>query len=303
MGVNISEKTYKNYGKCVFLDNGIITIGVTVEIGPRVIYFSLNGKENVMLEDIDRNFTEDTADYGTWVNYGGHRLWVAPEVNPETYYPDNAPVGYDFSDDTLTLTPPATPFGKQMTIIIQMDASAPVAEVTSKIKNISDKPSEYAAWSITGLTDGGVCVVPVNTRETGYLANRVLSLWDYTDISDSRFRMTNAEYRIKQDKFVKKAFKIGFNLVDGFAAYAVNEQIFVKIMPPYKEVRYPDYSCNSEVYTNSRFLECEHIGEMRSYAPGEEAVVTEWWVMLDNTGDIDPKIESIRNAVKDRMYE
>ena len=303
MSVNITEKAYKNYGKCVFLDNGAAVIGVTVEEGPRIIYFSLSGKENVMLEDIERKFTEDTENYGTWVNYGGHRLWVAPEVNPETYYPDNAPVEYTFSDDTLTLTPPPTPFGKQLTISIKMDSSAPAAELTHRIKNVSDKPSEYAAWAITGLTDGGVCVVPVSTKKTGYLANRVLSLWDYTDIYDSRFRMTNEEYRIKQDKFVKKAFKIGFNLEDGFAAYAVNEQIFVKIMPPYEEIRYPDFSCNSEVYTNDRFLECEYIGEMRSYAPGEEAVITERWYMLDNTGDNDPVIGDIREAVKDRMYK
>ena len=42
-----------------------------------------------MLEDLDRKFTLDTGDYGTWYNCGGHRLWVAPEFVPETYSPDN----------------------------------------------------------------------------------------------------------------------------------------------------------------------------------------------------------------------
>ena len=53
MSVKISEKEYKSYGKCVFIENDSCALAVTVEFGPRVIYFALNGRENVMLEDED----------------------------------------------------------------------------------------------------------------------------------------------------------------------------------------------------------------------------------------------------------
>lgn len=297
MSVTITKKQYKNFGECIFLDNGAVTLGATLDAGPRIIYFSLAGKENVLFEDTDRRFTEPAGEYGKWVAYGGHRLWLAPEVNPETYFPDNGKVDCKISGSAAALCPPETPFGKKFTMLIEMDETAPTVKLVHKIRNTSEEKANFAAWSITSLTQGGVIAIPMCTRKSGYLPNRVMSLWDYSDINDSRFKMTNSEVRIRQDKFIKKAFKAGFNLEDGFAAYAVNEQIFVKCMPEYRDVCYPDYSCNFEVYTNDMFLECEMVGEKRDYFPGEEAVISETWCLLDNEGSFEPELKKIKENI------
>lgn len=165
MSVISSKRIYKNFGECIFLDNGIITLGVTLEEGPRIIYFSLAGKKNVLFEDTERIFTEPAGKYGTWVAYGGHRLWCAPEVNPETYYPDNSRVSCEITDNTLTLMPPVTPFGKEFTMIIEMNEASPVVKITHKIRNISEKKAEFAPWSVTSLTHGGVCIIPMSTQK------------------------------------------------------------------------------------------------------------------------------------------
>lgn len=301
MSVISSKRIYKNFGECIFLDNGIITLGVTLEEGPRIIYFSLAGKKNVLFEDTERIFTEPAGKYGTWVAYGGHRLWCAPEVNPETYYPDNSRVSCEITDNTLTLMPPVTPFGKEFTMIIEMNEVSPVVKITHKIRNISEKKAEFAPWSVTSLTHGGVCIIPMSTQKKGYLPNRVISLWDYSDINDSRFRITNSEVRIRQDSYVRKAFKAGFNLEDGYAAYAVNGQIFAKCIPKYEEVCYPDYSCNFEVYTNSLFLECELLGEKREFAKNEEAVISEHWCLLDNEGNFEPDLNDFKEHIGGRI--
>ena len=297
MSVKVTEKEYEGYGKCVFIENDACTLAVTIEFGPRVIYFARKGRKNVMLEDRDGLFTVDVEGYGTWRNRGGHRLWVAPELLPETYYPDNAPVAYKAEGDTVTFTPPVTPFAKQLETVIKLDADKAVAEVTQRITNVGDKEADFALWSITGLTDGGTAVIPMCTRKAGYLPNRVMSLWDYSDINDPRFKLTNEYARIRQDKFLPSPFKAGFNVEDGFAAYAVNEQIFVKCFGDYQFVEYPDYSCNFEMYTNYKFLECEILGEKRKYQPGETTEVTETWYLLDNEGDKEPELDKIRTAV------
>jgi hypothetical protein len=297
MSVKITEKEYEGYGKCVFMENDACTLAVTIEFGPRVIYFARKGRKNVMLEDRDGLFTVDVEGYGTWRNRGGHRLWVAPELLPETYYPDNAPVAYKAEGDTVIFTPPVTPFAKQLETVIKLDADKAVAEVTQRITNVGDKEADFALWSITGLTDGGTAVIPMCTRKSGYLPNRVMSLWDYSDINDPRFKLTNEYARIRQDKFLPSAFKAGFNVEDGFAAYAVNEQIFVKCFGDYQFVEYPDYSCNFEMYTNHKFLECEILGEKRKYQPGETTEVRETWHLLDNEGDREPELDKIRTAV------
>lgn len=299
MSITSTKKPYKNYGECIFLDNGTITLGVTIEFGPRIIYFSLNGKENVLFEDIGRMFTEPAGEYGTWVAYGGHRLWLAPEVNPETYYPDNSKVTYEISDNTITLKPPTTPFGKEFIMIIEMDKAAPVVKITHQIRNLSEQKTEFAPWSVTGLAPGGVCFIPVSIKKKGYLPNRVMCLWDYADMNDSRLKITNSEVRVRQDSHIKKAFKAGFNLEDGYAVYAVNDQLFAKCIPPYEDVRYPDYSCNFELYTNSLFLECELLGEKREFSQNEEAILTEQWCLLENEGDLEP--EDFRNTVGNKI--
>ena len=299
MSVTVSEQEYGNFGKCVFLDNGKVRLGVTVDHGPRIIYFSLCGKKNIMFEDAERTFTEPAGEYGTWVNYGGHRLWCSPEVNPETYYPDNAPVAYSVQGNKATFTPPVTAFGKQFSITVVMDEDKPAVDVSHSIKNVSGRSSKFAAWAITGLTIGGVCKIPFSTKKTGYLANRVLSLWDYTDVNDPRLSPGNSEIRIRQDIYKKNPIKIGINADDVFGAYAVNGQIFVKTTAPYDaDAVYPDFSCNFEVYTNSRFLEMENIGIMKEFADGETAEISEKWILLDNADDNEPGLDNIEKAVK-----
>ena len=80
--VTATELNYKNFGRCVKLDNGTASIIITVEVGPRIISYCLNGHENMLLEDVGREFKDDSQElrdyFGegrTWYIYGGHRLW------------------------------------------------------------------------------------------------------------------------------------------------------------------------------------------------------------------------------------
>ena len=79
--VTATELNYKNFGRCVKLDNGTASIIITVEVGPRIISYCLNGHENMLLEDVGREFKDDSQElrdyFGegrTWYIYGGHRL-------------------------------------------------------------------------------------------------------------------------------------------------------------------------------------------------------------------------------------
>ena len=43
--VTISEIEYKNFGRCVKMENETASVIVMVEAGPRIISYCLNGKE------------------------------------------------------------------------------------------------------------------------------------------------------------------------------------------------------------------------------------------------------------------
>lgn len=301
MCVKITEKNYGSFGKCVFMTNGIITLGATLDFGPRIIYFARENETNVMFEDNERCFSEKAGELGLWYAYGGHRLWCAPEINPETYFPDNSPVCCCIAENSITLTAPETVFGKKFSIRVIMSEDKPFVKIMQKIINKSAADADFAPWSVTSLKIGGICTVPVCRKKTGYLANRVFSLWDYSDINDSRFKIDNCVVSVNGSKDCQSPFKVGLNADDGFAAYFIENQIFCKCFLPYKNADYPDFCCNAEIYTNKYFLECELIGEKKIIRPNDAAVLEESWCLLDRSACGEPISESAADDIKKQI--
>ena len=282
MLVKSFEKEHKNYGRCICLEAEDIILMATLEFGPRIIYFGHKDEENILFEDIDREFTLDVEGYGTWYTYGGHRLWRSPEIVPETYFPDNAKVSYTFENNVLRLTAEPTPFGTQYSIIVKINYDGSV-DIENRIKNVSDKPLKFAPWSITGLAPGGTEYIKLNTQDTGYLPNRTIGLWPYSKINDSRFTLSDDEVVLRQDPNVPEAFKVGLNVVNGHVEYIRNNQTYIKKFEDYNpDYHYPDFACNFETYTNGKFIECEIVGDEREYLPGEDAVIKETWIIIKN---------------------
>ena len=84
-------------GRTLELSNGKIVVGVTLDVGPRIIKLQKPDGENLMFEDVADNVNKDvSAVYGEgikWHIYGGHRIWLYP-ASLETYYLHSAPVVY-----------------------------------------------------------------------------------------------------------------------------------------------------------------------------------------------------------------
>ena len=276
MSINYKECDYKNYGKCVCLDNGTIKLIATTDVGPRIVFFGPSDGTNMLFEDIDRNFYEMNNGYGVWYAYGGHRMWLAPEVMPETYLPDNVKIEALFDNGVLTLRPAMTKFDKQFEITVTMGEGNSVV-IDNKITNCSDKPAEFAPWSVTGLAAGGIEVIPLCKDDNGFLPNRTMALWSYSDVKDERFELNNGYALVKQDSKKKNPFKAGFNVTGKQIVYIKDQQVLKVTFDDYKKIEYPDFCCNFETYTNDLFLECEILGELKTYQPGETASVREVW--------------------------
>ncbi|MBP5579148.1 MAG: hypothetical protein J6X56_06695 [Ruminococcus sp.] len=296
MSVNYKESDYKNYGRCAWLDNGRIKLIATVDVGPRIVFFGASNGANMLFEDIDRNFYEINNGYGVWYAYGGHRIWSAPEVMPETYLPDNTRIESFFDNGVLTLRPAMTKFDKQFEIVVTMDEGNSVI-IENRITNCSDKPAEYAPWSVTGLAAGGTEIIPLCRDDNGFLPNRTMALWSYSDIKDERFELNNKYALLKQDSKKKKPFKAGFNVTDKKIVYIKDSQVLKVSFDDYKQIVYPDFCCNFETYTNDLFLECEILGELKSYQPGETASIREVWEISDTGGSPEKFIEEFVSKI------
>lgn len=309
--VTATELNYKNFGKCVKLDNGTASIIITVDIGPRIISYCLNGHENMLLEDVDREFKDDSQElrdyFGgdkTWYIYGGHRLWSSPESYPHSYVPDNEPVDYsilewDGTASGVRLTSPVTRTGQQHTTYVWFDrdnTGSSKVQICHNIKNVSGAIVTLAPWAMTVCAAGGVEIFPQSQADNGLLSNRRNVFWSYSDINDERFFLGNKYGTLQQVKGAPGKFKIGINNEDGWAAVVNHGQIFLKNFKMNIDGNYPDYGCNFETFTNGIFLECESLGELKTLKNGQTVSLSEDWELIECRDSFDRRNEASIDA-------
>lgn len=300
--VTVKEvESYLDYGKCVSISNGTVEALVTVDIGPRIISYGYIGGQNFMCDErerlgfeSDKKYTDFFGEGRKWESFGGHRIWLSPESYPETYLPDDRPVRYETTAEGAVFTPLAdTEVGAAKTLEIKMSPDGTDMQIVIRVKNISDKPNEFAIWSLSVCTEGGTLIVPMNTNDTGLLPNRRLSVWPYTDMSDSRIYWGKQYVTLKQSSDAEKPIKLGFDLNCGTAYYVLGDEILCKKFPTsHPDGNYPDGGCSFETYTNDCMLEFETLGELKRVMPGEESEHSEMWSLCKKSCEVDFRSDS-----------
>ena len=94
------ETTDPEWGRILHLSDGKTEVSAALDFGIRVVGLSAAGEPNLFYRQ-----PEDDQEYRTpkgWRLYGGHRLWTAPEGD-WSYYPDNAPVSWELSEEGVSL--------------------------------------------------------------------------------------------------------------------------------------------------------------------------------------------------------
>ena len=306
MSVKFSEISYKNFGKCIKMENETVTVIITVDVGPRVIYYGLNGKQNIFNEDINRDTVRDSKQLHdffeteeNWYIYGGHRLWSSPESYPESYTPDNHPVPYEIDGNSLKLMPEdRIKVGERHIMTVTLDDTTSDVTVKHAIKNIADYDIRLAPWCLTVAEKGGVEILPQCTKDTGLLSNRRMVFWAYSDVNDPRFYVCDKYITLAQTDR-EESFKIGVNNEDGWGAYLNDGQLFIKRFRFDPLGEYPDYSVNYETFTNQYVMEIESLGTLENLHPGDFIEYDEYWQIKECSATFDCRDESsIDNFVK-----
>jgi len=292
------EENYENYGKCIVLSNGTVEIYVSLDIGPRVLRYGFIGGENVFFNDLKREVVNNdlsinkTFGQPGWNIYGGHRLWTSPEYMPETYYPDCYPVEFIKTEQGGIFNQvEQLPFKKKCSIEFVLGEDTNIT-VIHRVTNTGTTQSEYAIWALSVLAPGGTEIIPMPRRKTGYLANRVISVWDYVDMSDDRVYWGKDYITLKQDPAAESSFKFGINNDVAVSGYFNKGLCFIKHYDHHENGVYPDYGVSYETYTNAKFLEAETLGELKKVAPGETISHNEYWSLVKTDISFDHKNEA-----------
>lgn len=297
--VTVKEiESFKDYGKCLEISNGVIKALVTIDLGPRIISFGYIDGQNLMSDcrsdyepKTDKAYTDFFGEGRAWENFGGHRIWLFPESYPETYLPDDRPVSYTVTENGAVFNPlDDTQVSIRKTLELKMDSDDANMQVIMNVTNILPADKDFAIWSLSVCHKGGTLIVPMNINDTGLLPNRIVSVWPYTDMSDDRIYWGKKFVTVRQDVEATTPVKLGFDLNCGTAYYVLGEDVFCKRYETnHPSGNYPDGGCSFETYTNDVMLEFETLGELKTVKSGETSTLTELWTLCKKPCDCDFK--------------
>lgn len=259
------------HGQSLYVDNGVVEIGIPLTFGIRITHFSLLGEENVFF--VHPNEMEDFSLPSGWRVRGGHRLWLAPE-SPDDYYPDNDPIEYEVKGNTLSVFQREDPLLHVVKSVV-LTLKGNTVSVTHKILNTGEG-RRLALWGVSSMKAGGVITVPLKVREDGYDPNLHISAWDYTNLSDDRLQFSREEIKMTQRASDRRC-KIGVGHPAGPVTYENGNTVFVKRIPLDPERAYPDGGVSFEGFLSDHMVEVEGLSPLKRVAHGKSVSYREIW--------------------------
>jgi len=270
----------------VILENEHFQLECLATAGPRIVrlipaWFG----ENILAEMPEAAVR--TA-LGRYRYFGGHRLWFAPKIGSQTYFPDNLGVNIQTEKNGVKLIGGIEPeTHTRKTISIKISPERPFMMIKHMIKNHGSESMRLAPCAITMLRPNSLALLPQPVGivdKEGFLPNRTISLWSYSSWDDARLNLDRELIQISSNA-TKRAFKLGYFNTHGWLGHVFEDVLFVKHFSVHRDESYPDSGCNAEVYTTNRMIELESLGAFVELKPEEELVHTETWEVY-KTNDI-----------------
>lgn len=283
--VKIEKTAWSGWPNCYRISNGDAELIVTSDIGPRVMYYGYAGGQNffwVMPEGAGKSGEP------AWVARGGHRIWIGPEDIRYTYPPDNSPVKVEIKGGALVATEPVEKeTGIEKQIEIRLAPSGSAVTVIHRLTNRGVMPLEFAPWALSMMAPGGHGVSgfpPRGTHPEMLAPTNPLVMFAFTDLSDPRWTWLKKYFVLRQDPKNAVPMKIGSYNPKTWAAYFLNNEIFLKRYDADPSRTYPDFGCTFETFTNANFLELETLGPLQKVAPGATVEHVEHWSLHKAAG-------------------
>jgi hypothetical protein len=281
--VSVQKVEYKGWKNCYRVSNGEVELIVTGDVGPRIIRYGFVGDQNIFKEFPDQLGKSGEA---TFQMRGGDRVWKAPEDPVASWAPDNVPVTVQITPTGVIAREPIEPLTQlQKEIEVSLAPSGTTVTVTHRITNHSLFPLEFAPWALTQMAQGGMVISgfpPRGHHPQNLEATNPLVMWAYTNLADPRWKFTRKYLTLRQDPGNSEAQKLGMFNSNTWAAYALNDEVFVKRTVADPSKQYPDFGCSFETFTNNEFLEVETLGPLSKIAPGQTAALVEHWGLFKN---------------------
>jgi hypothetical protein len=288
----IEEIAYQGWKNNLRIRGAKTELVITLDVGPRIIRYAFHDGPNVFTE-----FHEHLGGAGEkeWMIRGGHRFWTAPEA-PHSYDVDNRPVQWKkLGDAAVELVAPANEeFGYQKTLRVEL-LEGEIVRLTHRLTALG-KAIEVTPWALSVMEPGGTAIVPQpqaalhpselsqedKTDWEGFLPDRELVLWPFTNLTDGRYAFSENFLRLSYRDGMP-ATKIGLKTPTGWIAYENDSLVFAKHFARDPRAAYPDRGVNLELFTNHRILEMESLAPLAPIPAGGVREHVEHWVLRQSS--------------------
>lgn len=290
---------------CVEAKFGDIELWLANSIGPRIISLAYKKYGNIFAELPDEVL--ECPRGGKFRFYGGHRLWVAPEVPSVTYMPDDHPITINWQSDGIEMIQaPDSNGGLLKTIYIRQTDYANIIIIDHLVKNKGDTERKIAPWAITQMKVGGTAILPYKSSvsvKSPLLPNRSLYLWPYTNIHDPRIQFNKHFIFVSTVPLDESPLKVGIAHMQKWIAYFMNGLLFIKYSNKIGPDCALDMGAAGQCYCNDKFIELETLGVYRKIEPSESISHREVWRIVENPFS-SPTTEALQDFIeKDEMAD
>jgi hypothetical protein len=272
-----------------FIENEFLRLEYLTSVGPRIIgLYSKQADVELLAPSFEKHWT---TPHGEYYLYGGHRIWKAPEESFYNCPEDNVSVIKDAEKITLCNRVDASGLQKEIAFYLEGNS----VRLTHRIIWHGAEPIEMAPWTITQVTLGGVAILPQSSVREGSAPTRSLAIFPYSSLTEPRLELHD-DVVLVHGTAAENFFKVGSYNLFGWAAYLLENALFIKRFPVGDFRKLPDMGSNAEVYVHDAYLELETLGELVWLKPGEAVTFEETWEVIPGVYFVD--LDGARKIMK-----
>jgi hypothetical protein len=278
--VEIREIEHAGHRGVELVELGVRMI-VLYSIGPRIAWFGLRDRENVLYWDAAGEHRR-----GDWRLYGGHRLWITrplADESEEIYEPDNAPCRLEPLGGGVRITSPRSRLALEKTLAIT--ASGGRWTIEHRLRNAGELLWSGGAWALTCTAPGASTRyrIPLGGGPAGWDATTIVipTRWGGSHTSrldDPQIALTADAMEIRPQEDEGKRMLLAPK--GRLEMHDPERGSFCKHAAFDPEASYP-VGTNLAVYIGPRrfMVELETMSPLRTLAPGATLAHVETWTI------------------------
>jgi hypothetical protein len=277
----VTRISYHGWHNAYRLSNGTVELVFVPQLG-RIMRYAYAGGRNMLWENraLDGKVTDRKHPPHDWQNYGGDKLWPAPQVKwgwPPDPVLDSGMQRVDIlPGGRLRITGQfSRRYGVRFVRVISLDPQGTGVRIENRMENAGRTPVEWSVWEVAQTDDPDAVSVPATTRDDFPEGYHVLG-----DEQPSARDIRVEENSVVLRRSRVHSFKIG---CDSPTPHIVARSGLVQFLldgPGREDGEYPDDGCTAELYSSqdpAKYVEAELLGPIRRIAPhAESRFVTRW---------------------------